>query len=55
MLVDIVNYDCFVGVGVFCEFDALVDLAMGLQHLEDGVLMDVLSMVEEEFVELSLK
>ena len=48
LLVDKVNDKFVIGFDVFREFDTLIDLAVHLEHLENGVLVDNIFIVLEE-------
>ena len=48
------HYEVLVAFNVICEVNALLDLAMGLQQLVQGVLVDVVLVLLQEGSELSL-
>ena len=52
LLVDIVNDHCVISFDQLCVFDAFVDFTMALEHLEDGLLVDVVLMLSQEGSEL---
>jgi len=54
LLVDVMHYEVLVAFNVICKVNALLDLAMGLQQLVKGVLVDVVFVLLQEGSELSL-
>lgn len=49
------DYHSLVVLDIFRKFDALIDFAVRLQHLENGVLVDVLWIFNQEVVEIILQ
>ena len=52
LLVDIVNNHGVISFDQLCIFDAFVNFAMALEHLEDGLLVNVALMLSQEGSEL---
>jgi len=55
LLVDEMDDELLEAPQVFCKLDTLVNLTMRLQHLEDGVLVDVLLVTLHEVAEVQLQ
>lgn len=53
LFVDVVHDNGLVALHILCKLYALVNLAMGLQHLEDSVLMDVHGVINQKCVEVA--